>query len=295
MSKIRVSEIFRSIQGEGDMTGRLSIWIRFFGCNLKCPGFYQADPTDPSTFKKTKVDWKTIQKMADLPVFEYGCDSEYSWHPNYKKLVTEYPSAKELVAELDQFLYDTCSEQGRSWHHPITQNSIDLCFTGGEPMLQQKAIVEIMNEINVEDKYVQVQIETNGTKKVDKVLKDYVFNHGRSNLHFNISPKLYHVSGEKDAVNYDNIYDYQQLANDSGILKFVINNDDRAWQELNRHVMMLRAHEVMLPIYVMPCGATKEQQENSSVVADIAKRAIDNGYHVSGRVHAIIFGNIMGT
>ena len=290
---IRVSEVFRSVQGEGDMTGRLSIWVRFFGCNLKCQGFYQDDPTDPTTFKKTVVDWKSIQKMEDLPVFEYGCDSEYSWHPSYKKLAKTYDSAADLVKTFDQFLYD--SDKGKTWHHPITKNTIDLCFTGGEPMMQQKAMAEIMREVKVEENFLTVQVETNGTKPVDDALKSFVFNSSNDHLlHFNISPKLYHVSGEKDAVNYDNIFEYQLLSDYHGILKFVINNDDRAWQELNRHVMELKAREVLLPIYIMPVGATKEQQENSKVVSEIASRAIDNGYHVSGRLHCNIFGNGMG-
>jgi organic radical activating enzyme len=39
-----VSEIFKSIQGEGHYTGVPTIWIRSFGCNLECNGFGQVDP-----------------------------------------------------------------------------------------------------------------------------------------------------------------------------------------------------------------------------------------------------------
>jgi 7-carboxy-7-deazaguanine synthase len=286
---IKVSEIFRSIQGEGDMTGRLSIWVRFFGCNLRCEGFYQDNPTDPSTYKKTIVDWTKVNKMEDLPVFEYGCDSEYSWHPDYKKLVTTYKDAGALVEALRPFLYE-----GGKWEHPVTENMIDLCFTGGEPMLQQKAIVDIMREIKVEEREITVQVETNGTKPLKQDLLDYVVN-GRHEhkLHFNISPKLYNVSGEKNAVKYENILSYQELTT-SGILKFVVNNNDATWDELNTHVKKLRDMGVWLPVYVMPVGATKEQQEDSDTIAAISSRAIDNGYHVSGRLHCNIFGNIMG-
>ena len=286
---IKVSEIFRSIQGEGDMTGRLSIWIRFFGCNLRCEGFYQEDPTNPKTFKKTIVDWTKVTKMADLPVFEYGCDSEYSWHPAYKKLVTTYKDAAALVEDLKPFLYE-----GNKWEHPVTENMIDLCFTGGEPMLQQKAMVDIMREIKCNDKMITVQVETNGTKPLQRVLQDYVVNGGiEHDIHFNISPKLYNVSGEKGAVIHENIWAYQELTT-SGILKFVINNDDAAWADLNLHVKILRDMGVWFPVYIMPVGATKEQQEDSAVISAIANRAIENGYHVSGRLHCNMFGNAMG-
>jgi 7-carboxy-7-deazaguanine synthase len=36
MSKVRVSEIFSSFQGEGRFTGKPSLWVRLFACNLKC-------------------------------------------------------------------------------------------------------------------------------------------------------------------------------------------------------------------------------------------------------------------
>lgn len=37
MKKFRINEIFYSLQGEGHNTGRAAIFIRFAGCNLRCP------------------------------------------------------------------------------------------------------------------------------------------------------------------------------------------------------------------------------------------------------------------
>jgi len=37
MATLKVNEIFYSIQGEGLRTGQATIFIRFTGCNLKCP------------------------------------------------------------------------------------------------------------------------------------------------------------------------------------------------------------------------------------------------------------------
>ena len=33
----RINEIFYSLQGEGRHTGRAAVFIRFSGCNLRCP------------------------------------------------------------------------------------------------------------------------------------------------------------------------------------------------------------------------------------------------------------------
>lgn len=41
----RINEIFQSLQGEGRNTGRAAVFIRFAGCNLRCP-FCDTDFTD---------------------------------------------------------------------------------------------------------------------------------------------------------------------------------------------------------------------------------------------------------
>ena len=35
--KMRINEIFYSLQGEGSFTGTPAVFIRFSGCNTKCP------------------------------------------------------------------------------------------------------------------------------------------------------------------------------------------------------------------------------------------------------------------
>lgn len=37
--KLRVSEVYASIQGEGPRTGMATLFVRFGGCNLRCPGW----------------------------------------------------------------------------------------------------------------------------------------------------------------------------------------------------------------------------------------------------------------
>ena len=39
MSKLKIAELFYSIQGEGRYIGVPSVFLRTFGCNFKCAGF----------------------------------------------------------------------------------------------------------------------------------------------------------------------------------------------------------------------------------------------------------------
>ena len=87
-SVYQYSETFYSIQGEGNYTGIPTAWLRFFLCNLQCDGFMQDDPTDPSTYDLPylDIDPENYEKLEDLPVFEKGCDSSYSWSKKFKNL-----------------------------------------------------------------------------------------------------------------------------------------------------------------------------------------------------------------
>jgi organic radical activating enzyme len=52
MTTYRINEIFYSLQGEGRHTGRAAVFVRFSGCNLKCPFC----DTDFKAYREMTVD-----------------------------------------------------------------------------------------------------------------------------------------------------------------------------------------------------------------------------------------------
>lgn len=56
---MRISEVYPSIQGEGPNTGRQTLFVRFAGCNLRCPG-WPCDSQHAIDPKLYRQEWKTI-------------------------------------------------------------------------------------------------------------------------------------------------------------------------------------------------------------------------------------------
>ena len=90
MQKIRIAEIFYSIQGEGQWAGVPSIFLRTFGCNFKCAGFgvkrgeHTDEPDKIFDSIKDKLDEHTYET---LPLAQTGCDSYASWHKDFKQFL----------------------------------------------------------------------------------------------------------------------------------------------------------------------------------------------------------------
>lgn len=333
IKEYQYSEIFgNTIQGEGRYTGVPTVWIRFWGCNFECGGFGQDDPTNPASWNldHQNIDVSSIKRMEDLPVWNKGCDSSYSWAKKFAHLARKGSVAK-ICDELEAFLKSPSNPDGK-FLHPKSGQWTHMAFTGGEPMMSQNAIVDIMLEFakrgNV-PKYVTV--ETNGTQKARDKFTNWLTGHfpdadtidteamqqsfymtDLQNLlsesfsglppavealqgvewFWSVSPKLF-LSGEKwdDAIKPEIVAQYSQLSN-AGQLKFVSDGSDRSWDEVERATELFRAAGVTWPVWIMPVGATVEGQ--SLVAAKVAEGAVERGYNVAARVHAYIFANVIG-
>ena len=97
-SKLRYSEAFYSVQGEGKFVGVRSVFLRTFGCNFRCMNF-GLERGEPSRAEKQKdgnryndevkglIDNQvhvTTKEFNDLPIIHTGCDTYASIYPEFK-------------------------------------------------------------------------------------------------------------------------------------------------------------------------------------------------------------------
>ena len=308
MTTYKYSETFFSPQGEGNYTGHSSVWIRFFLCNLQCNGFGQDTPTDPDSWELPyeKLDVTDITRVEDLPVFDKGCDSSYTWAKKYRHLMHD-KSASDICDEIEALL-----PHGK-FKNPHTGQDVHMCFTGGEPMLKpsQLAMIDIMQEFERRGNRPNfVTVETNGTKSPIAELKDFLYEYQTSDSKlgndpgewfWSVSPKLWSTAGEKNkkAIRPDVVRDYAAFSN-KGQLKYVVNGSEESWQEVEENTERFRDAGNMFPIWIMSSGARKEElveevEEGVTHEAKIAIEAIHRGYHFTTRAHCHIFGNQIGT
>ena len=290
------SEIFKSIQGEGTYTGVHTLWLRFFMCNLQCNGFGQKDPKNPLTYDLPykNFDVSEVKRIEDLPVWNRGCDSSYSWAKKFKNLMSK--GSPEIIAK--RIIECAKSETNPKGHfkHPVSGQKSDMCFTGGEPLLKssQTASIEILEYFeNISNIPRSVTYETNGTIDLNSSFTKFWQNKSSYELFFSISPKLFSVSGEKqsDAIFPEIVKQYFDLS-DRGQFKFVLGKENEQWEEMEEVLNIFRKNGVEYPVYIMPVGSLEEDQRE--VAKEVAEMAISRGYNVSARVHVYLFGNVIG-
>jgi 7-carboxy-7-deazaguanine synthase len=294
--KYYYSEIFHSIQGEGHYTGTPTAWIRFFLCNLQCNGFGQKDPTDPSTYELPFQDFDvdSVKRVEDLPVWEKGCDSSYTWAKKFKKLMG-YETPTVLADKIVDIL-KTDTNQNGLFLHPNSRQHQHLCFTGGEPLMMtgQAASMGIYRSLEQRANLPSsMTFETNGTQKLTEPFKKWIKDIPEE-IFFSVSPKLFTVSGEKPekAIKPENVKEYAECSN-RGQLKFVVGASRREWEELENTVRKFREAGIDWPVWIMPTGAREEEQ--TTTAGKVAEEAFKRGYNVSARVHVYLFGNAIGT
>ena len=283
MSKIKVSELFYSLQGEGRFVGVPSVFLRTYGCNFTCSSFGCA-PGEKSTGADEVAEIvHMFDKFEDLPLVETGCDSYASWHPAFKHLSPTL-TTDELVKKMLALTPNNMWEQNNG-------NDVHLVITGGEPLLGwQRAYKELLEHPGMAD-LRNITFETNGTQELHEDFRDYLIEWvdekpGRE-VTFSVSAKL-SASGEtwEDAIKPKIINIYQTYGHT--YLKFVVETQEHV-DEAVRAVDAFRQGGFKGSVYLMPVGGTlNPYEQNLRIIADIC---VERGFNLSPRLHCSIWGN----
>jgi len=225
---MKISEIFESIQGEGNNAGKSAVFLRTAECNLKCV-------------------W---------------CDTKYTWdwkNYDYSKEVNEM-SIQEVRQSLEQF---------RIRH---------LVITGGEPLMQQDDLAELLTFLKPE---FYVEVETNGTILPNNALSTLVDQ-------WNVSPKTKNSGNPLEMCEVNECYTFFSKKKNC-YFKYVVESEDDLI-EINQFISKysLKKDRVLL----MTQAITKEEilaKENN--VFTISKK---NSLGFSPRLHVMKWGSQRG-
>ena len=287
MSKIKVSELFYSIQGEGRYMGVPSVFLRTYGCNFTCQGFGMPLgklSTETDAIAKTH-EITPFSEYKVLPLVSTGCDSYASWHPAFKDL-----SPMIEVDGLAKAIVDTLPfKEWRDEH---------LVITGGEPLLGwQRAYPDLLEQECMKS-LKEITFETNGTMRLTKDFRQYLLNwtlgnknRGREALTFSISAKL-PASGEpwEDAIKPEVVVAYEDIGH--AYLKFVVATEqdiEDALKATNEY----RTAGFKGNVYLMPVGGVESVYALNNKT--IAMAAMKHGLRYSDRLQVPLFKNEWGT
>jgi len=287
MSKLKIAELFYSIQGEGRYMGVPSVFLRTFGCNFKCAGFGMpqgelSTEVETIAFAHDNTPYKDYK---DLPLVSTGCDSYASWDPRFKDL-SPMLTTDAIVERIMEILPHG---EWRDEH---------LVITGGEPLLGwQRAYPDLLSHPKMQG-LKEITFETNGTQKLTPEFKQYLENWKLKDnkswcesITFSISAKL-PCSGEKweDAICPDIVREYEDVG--YAYLKFVIATE-QDFADAECAIAAFRKAGFEGHIFLMPVGGVESVYSlNNRAVADIAMK---HGLRYSDRLQVPLFKNEWGT
>ncbi|EFL12531.1 MULTISPECIES: 7-carboxy-7-deazaguanine synthase QueE [Actinomycetes] len=192
-----------------------------------------------------------------------NCDTPYTWDRTRFDL-----DAEGTVASISDLL---------AW---VTVQSVDLVvITGGEPLMQQRSLTALAQ--GLADAGLEVEVETNGTIVPAPDLLAWV-------TRFNVSPKLSSFgAGMPISKRIKGRVLGHFAASGLAVFKFVVSSI----ADLDEITELVADHD-LAPVYVMPEGRTAE--EVTRRLAEIAEPAIERGFHLTTRLHVLVWGDQRG-
>lgn len=239
-------EVFFSIQGEGKSQGQPSIFVRTSMCNLHC----------------------------------IWCDTDYTWNwtgtrfkhendrlPGYKKFEKSAWTADLNIAETVELIR----------RFPCK----NLVLTGGEPMLQQASLVELMRALRAVDLGYWFEVESNGTivplPEFDALIDQY-----------NISPKLANSANSQSLREKPKAYQFFSESSKAHF-KFVIAER----QDLEEVLELANRYSIASSkVWLMPEATSRPAlSKKRQWLVEVCK---ERSFRYTDRLHVEIWGSKKG-
>ena len=182
------------------------------------------------------------------------CDTEYSWQEEGKEM-----SVSEVLIQVTKY---KCKH---------------VVITGGEPLLQQKELIKLMEELLKTNLFYYFEVETNGTIPPTKRLAEL------TDL-FTVSPKFEDFEYASVFSSIENIAERPEV-----VFKFVVDK-----KEDIQHILQFNReyNQYGLEVFLMPCSKTVEEHNfRLQMIIDYAKQY---GFRVTPRLHILAYGNKRG-
>jgi organic radical activating enzyme len=239
-------EIFHTLQGEGPSAGAPAVFIRASRCNLHCV-------------------W---------------CDTDHTWNfeatpwPHQKDSLPGYAKHRKAESSIELTPADAAATI-------LSFQCSRVVITGGEPLLQQDAFLEMIRQIRGSEPATVFEVETNGTLIPSDALAKEVDQ-------FNVSPKLAN-SGVAEALRLrpDALRYFAALPN--AWFKFVVTTaTDLGEIQALRTRYQIAGERILL----MPEGrSAQELDRNAPQIASLCR---DLGFRFCDRLHVRLWGDSRG-
>jgi len=239
-------EIFHSIQGEGKSVGVPSVFVRTTLCNLHC----------------------------------IWCDTDYTWN----WVGTRFPHLNDTRPGYQKFKKKdwivACSiEEVAETVGSFPCNNVIL--TGGEPMLQQPALVALMQALREKSAKYRFEVETNGTLLPEPAFDALIDQ-------YNVSPKLENSANVRRLREKPRVLRFFSDCPKANF-KFVVSTPN----DLEEVRSLTRTYDIVPEkVWLMPEASTARLlSQRRQWLVEICKQ---QGFRYSDRLHVQIWGEKKG-
>lgn len=188
------------------------------------------------------------------------CDTPYTW--DWQRF--------DPAAELSDRSVDDVATEVAAMRVPL------VVITGGEPLIQQHGLVELLNRLTPAH---DIEIETAGTIGPDAAVVDHT-------ARFNVSPKLA-TSGNPASRRYHPDVLRAFEATGKAIFKFVVTGPE----DLDEIGSIVDDCD-LTDIWLMPEGTDAETV--AAGMRALAGPVLERGWNLSGRLHVLLWGDQRG-